>query len=128
MKVTSFIHNGKLSILLAIPLTYLRGVFQLYKIDTMKLPILGTVQCNGLKEYTKFSNYLQYTAISEDGEYYIELTETEVITCKGFRDTLRIYNPVQIIHPIRIRPSCGLALFTSNTNMMKHHCTRNLYQ
>ena len=79
---------------MAIPLTYLGGEFQLYKIDTKKLPILGTAQYNGLKEYTKLSNYPQYIAISEDGEYYIKLTETEVVTCKGFSDTPKICNPV----------------------------------
>ena len=75
---------------------------------------------NGIQKYAKLSGYPDYFAISYDEEYYMEMTDIELINCRGLDEYLKVCNPVKVMESIRDKPSCGLAIYKGNTTMMKN--------
>ena len=55
--------------MIRIPLTYARGIFKLYKINTVKLSLPVKTMKDGTHKYAKLSGYPDYFAISYDKEY-----------------------------------------------------------
>ena len=105
-----FAYENSLSIMIRIPLTYAGGIFKLYKINAIKLPLPVKAMKDGVQKYAKLSGYPDYLAISYDVEYYMELTHTELINCKGLDEYPKVCNPVKIMESVRDKPSCGLAI------------------
>ena len=110
------------------PLTYAGGIFKLYKINTVKLPLPVKTMKNGIQKYAKLSGYPDYFAISYDEEYYMEMTHIELINCKGLDEYPKVCNPVKVMESVRDKPSCGLAIYKGNVAMMKTYCKREYYE
>ena len=47
-----------------------------------------------------------------------------LLCCKGLEGSPHICNPVKFMYSVRTRPSCGLALYTGNSTMMKYFCKK----
>ena len=119
-KPVSFAYENFLNIMIKIPLPYAGGTFKLYRINTVKLPLPVKPMKNGIQKYAKLSGYPDYFTVSYDEEYYMEITQIELI--KGLDGYPKVCNPVKII------PSCGLAIYLGNTAMMKTYCKREYYE
>ena len=65
-KLVGFAYENSLSIMIRIPLTYAGGIFKLYKINTIKLPLPVKAMKDGIQKYAKLSGYPDYFAISYD--------------------------------------------------------------
>ena len=91
-KLIGFAYKNSLSIMIRIPLTYAGGIFKLYKINTIKLPLPVKAMKDGVQKYAKLSGYPDYFAISYDEEYYMEMTHTELINCKGLDEYPKVCN------------------------------------
>ena len=127
-KLVGFAYENSLSIMIRIPLTYAGGIFKLYKINTIKLPLPVKAMKDGVQKYAKLSGYPDYLAISYDEEYYMEMTHTELINCKGLDEYPKVCNPVKIMESVRDKPSCGLAIYKGDAVMMKTYCKREYYE
>ena len=123
-KLIGFAYKNSLSIMVRVPLTYAGGIFKLYKINTVKLPLPVKTTKDGIQKYAKLSGYPDYFAISYDEEYYMEMTHIELINCKGLDECPKVCNPVKIMESVRDKPSCGLAIYKGNAAMMKTYCKR----
>ena len=126
-KLIGFAYENSLSIMIRIPLTYAGGIFKLYKINTIKLPLPVKAIKDGVQKYAKLSGNPDYFAISYDEEYYMEMTHTELINCKGLDECLKVCNPVKIMESVRDKPSCGLTIYKGDAVMMKTYCKRILW-
>lgn len=122
MPITSFGYNGQVIIQIIIPLTTTGGEFQNYQIQTFQLPVLTDGQEDQKYRYSQILKYPPYFAMSRDGEYYLELSEQDLSWCKGLEKSPKICSPVKFMYSVRTRPSCGLALYTGNSTMMKYLC------
>ena len=118
-KLIGFAHENSLSIMMRFPLTYDGGIFKLYKINTIKLPLPVKAMKDGVQKYAKLPGYPDYFAISYDEEYYMEMTHTELINCKGLDEYPKVCNPVKIMESVRDKPSCGLTIYKGDAAMMK---------
>ena len=125
--ISSFAYSGKVHVHLFVPLTTVGARFQNYQIQTFELPVLTNNEESNNK-YSKIINDYPYFAISRDKEYYLELTEQDMSRCKGLDYTPKICTPVKFMFSTRSRPSCGLALYTGNSTMMKKSCKRKYFE
>ena len=58
----------------------------------------------------------------------MEMTQIELIKCKGLDEYPEICNPVKVMESVGDKPSCGLAIYLDNTAMMKNYCRREYYE
>ena len=125
VNIASFGHNGSLYLQIRVPLTTAGATFQNFKIKTFQIPV--PVQQNGdirKHRYSQIVPEYPYFAISTDEEYYIELDGQDLAMCKGLEGSPHVCNPVKFMYSVRSRPSCGLALYTGNSTMMKYYCKK----
>ena len=125
INIASFGYNRTLYLQIRVPLTTAGATFQNFKIKTFQIPV--PVQQGGDIKKHRYSQIVPeypYFAISMDEEYYIELDEQDRAMCKGLEGSPHICNPVKFMYSVRTRPSCGLALYTGNSTMMKYYCKK----
>ena len=127
-KLIGFAYENSLRIMIRIPLMYAGGIFKLYQINAIKLPLPVKAMKDGIQKYAKLSGYPDYFAISYDEEYYMEMTHIELINCKGLDEHPKVCNPVKIMESEIDKPSCGLAIYKGNAVMMKTYCKREYYE
>ena len=125
VNIASFGYNRTLYLQIRVPLTTTGATFQNFKIKTFQIPLPVQNDENGNKHrYSQIMPEYLYFAISTDGEYYIELDGQDLAMCKGLEGSPHICNPVKFMYSVRTRPSCGLALYSGNSTMMKYYCKK----
>ena len=125
INIASFGHNKTLYLQIRVPLTTAGATFQNFKIKTFQIPVPVQQGREVMKHrYSQIVPEYPYFAISMDEEYYIELDEQDLAMCKGLEGSPHVCNPVKFMYSVRTRPSCGLALYTGNSTMMKYYCKK----
>ena len=128
MQTASFVVNGKLNIVMKVPLTTVGAIFSVYSVNTIKLPFSSTRGDGSDHRYTKIAGHSEFFGISEDKEHYVELDEKQMLNCRGIPGFPRICNPVMLMNSVKDKPGCSLSLFTGNATMMAGHCVKHYYE
>ena len=127
MNIASFGYNGTLYLQIRVPLTTAGATFQNYKIKTFQIPIpVQNGEDTRIHRYSEIVPEYPYFAISTDEEYSIELDRQDLAMCKGLEGSPHICNPLKFMYSVRTRLSCGLALYTGNSTMMKYFCKKGI--
>ena len=128
MQCASYVTQGKLSIVLRIPLATVGAVFKAYSVNAIKIPFTSVEGDGNENRYTRVGGFAEYFAMSLDGEYYLEMTHKEMMTCNGIDGFPAICNPVIIMNSVRAKPSCTLSLYQGNATMMSEFCDKEYYE
>ena len=128
MQCASYVTQGQLSIVLRIPLATVGALFDAYSVNAIKIPFTSHEDDGNENRYTRIGGFSEYFAISRDGEYYLEMSHKEMLTCKGIEGFPLICNPIKIMNSVRTRPSCTLALYDGNATMMSDTCRKEYYE
>lgn len=107
-------NNSMLYLTLKIPISYSKDSLILYKVVSVPVPVNDTS-----KHATQLLDVHDYFAITQNQQFYVQLSESVVSTCKG---THHKHCHVNVpLDPVT-KDSCLLALYANNKNSIQQFC------
>ena len=128
MQTASFVVNGKLNIVMRVPLATVGSVFSIYSVNTIKLPFSSIRGDGSDHRYTRIAGHSEFFGISDDKEHYVELNQKQMLNCRGIPGFPLICNPVMVMSSVKDKPGCTLSLYTGNATMMARFCKKEYYE
>ena len=125
-QIDVLVSNGTAIIVMKIPLSNSASNFRVYEVNSVKVPLSETKNNQPKYTYTRLTGHSKYFAVSTDGEYYLELTTSQLARCNG-HDDFRICRPYQVQLSNR-RPSCTTALFYDQPQVVQTHCRTEYFE
>ena len=119
-KIHAVSKNGILYIYLQIPLRSVDSLFHLYRSQIYPIPVgQHHVNVTHKNAMTKITNVARYIAVSDDKNYFIELSDSDLASCTG-NEFLECANPKALVRSEQ--HTCTSALFFNLTDQALSLC------
>lgn len=119
-KIHAIAKNNILYLHLQIPLKSFDSLFKLYHTQTYPIPVRQHhVNVTRQNAMTVIEDVSRYIAISENNDFYIELSDSDLMSCTG-NEFLECSKPKSLVRSTY--PSCTSALFFNNTDQVLDLC------